>query len=81
MAAFFLFACTFPVEPRASCAAYVTCVEARDARDGTSTDVVRFTPEGDCWTTARGADLCDRSCVSGLTFLRERDASLPEACR
>ncbi len=75
-----LLSCTIPVEQRAACASFVTCVSARDARDGTSTDVLRYTPSGDCWGGDAIADLCERSCQAGLSFLAEREPDLGEAC-
>lgn len=75
-----LFSCSIPVEQRAACASFVTCLAARDARDGTSTDVARYLPEGDCWGGDTIADLCERSCESGLSFLAEREPDLGEAC-
>lgn len=75
-----LLACGFPVEQRPSCAQYVTCLSARDARDGTDTDTVRFRPEGDCWGNGTGADLCDRACTQGLAYLADREPDLGAAC-
>jgi hypothetical protein len=72
-----LASCTFPVEQPEVCARYIACIAARDARDGTNTDVVRFSKEGDCWGTPRGGTLCETACKSGLAFLAEKDP-LPE---
>jgi hypothetical protein len=76
-----LLSCTLPVDQRPSCARYVECLAARDDRDGTSTDVKRFLPDGDCWGNATGADLCDRACTAGLDWLAEREPDLAPACR
>jgi hypothetical protein len=75
-----LASCTIPVPQRPACARYVTCLEARDARDGTETDVVRFEPDGDCWNVRAGADLCDRACTAGLAWLADREPDLAAAC-
>lgn len=63
-----------------ACARYVACIQAKDTDAGTTTDVVRFQPEGECWGTPAGADLCDRSCVNGLAFERTRAADAPAEC-
>lgn len=63
-----------------ACAAYVSCVAAIDAARGTETDVVRYTPDGDCWGSPPGAELCDESCTRGLDWMAERWDDLPEAC-
>ncbi|MEQ1506582.1 MAG: hypothetical protein ABMB14_30415 [Myxococcota bacterium] len=68
--------CSLPVDPRPSCARYVACVEARDARDGSTTDVDRFAPDGACWGGEAGADLCDRACTAGLAWLADREPDL-----
>lgn len=70
-----LYACAFPVDQSPSCAQYVACLAARDARDGTATDVVRFSPAGDCWGTPRGGELCATACEAGLVFLHDHDAT------
>jgi hypothetical protein len=65
-----------------TCATYVACLAARDAAQGTETDVVRFEEGGDCWGGKLGYELCDSACGNGLDFLRQREAAtLPEACR
>lgn len=74
-------ACRIPVDQRAACAEYVTCIQARDALVGADTDLVRFQPDGECWDGALAADLCERACENGLTWLRERARSLPEECQ
>lgn len=63
-----------------ACAQYVACVEAKDAAAGTTTDLVRFQPQGECWGSPAGADLCDRACVNGLEFERSRTTDAPDAC-
>lgn len=73
--------CTLPVAPRPACGAYVDCVRALDASEGVATDVERYLPEGACWGGDELADLCERSCENGLTWLRTHAADLPAACR
>ena len=77
---FLLVACAPEVEQTPACAAYVSCLAARDAADGTTTDTVRFAPQGECWGTPAGQDLCDRACENGLIWLRERVDGLPAEC-
>lgn len=74
-----LFACA-DVSQSPACATYVSCVEARDAARGSSTDLLRFQPDGECWGTPAGADLCDRACTNGLAWLQESETDLPEVC-
>lgn len=69
-----------PQDQSSVCAEYVSCIQARDARDGTTTDLVRFTPEGDCWAIDAGADLCTRGCEAGLEYLRSHESNLPAEC-
>lgn len=66
-----LLACAEVVQTPA-CAAFVSCVRASDAAQGITTDLARFEPEGECWGTPAGADLCDRACVNGLGFHARR---------
>ena len=54
------------VDQSESCRRYVACVRAADARDGVTTDAVRFEPEGACWDNETIAELCDRACVRAL---------------
>ena len=75
-----LLSCSFPVDQRPSCARYVECLQARDERDGASTDVVRFEVDGACWSNSEAADLCDRACINGLAYLAEREPDLAGAC-
>lgn len=63
-----------------ACERYVACLDARDAARGTTTDMLRFEAAGDCWGTPAGADLCDRACANGLTWLLESETDLPEVC-
>lgn len=70
-----------PQDQTPACAAYVTCIQARDVRDGTATDLARFLPEGDCWAIDAGAELCDRACDEGLVFLRTHESNLPTECQ
>ena len=59
----------------------MACQQAIDAQLGQETDLLRFEADGECWGGIEaGAQLCDRSCVKGLEFLRERQPDLPEAC-
>lgn len=78
--ALLLAACAPEVVQTEACAAFVTCQAARDAADGTTTDVARFTAGGDCWGSPAGAELCDHACDNGLAFLRERYPALPAEC-
>lgn len=74
-----LFGCAEVVQTPA-CADYLVCLSARDAELGITTDVARFEVDGGCWGSEDGAALCDRACSSGLTWLRDNEANLPEAC-
>lgn len=76
-----LAACTLPVDPRPACGEYLDCVRALDEAEGVTTDVARYLDDGACWEGDEIADLCERSCVNGLAFLRARAEGLPEACR
>lgn len=67
-----LFAACTEVVQTPACADYVACVQATDASRNTTTDVLRFQPEGDCWGTPAGAELCDRACTNGLAFHQQR---------
>ena len=73
--------CGESVGQSGTCAAYVQCVEAMDARDGVDTDVDRFEVSGACWGSEEGATLCDRACTNGLDYIRQRDPQLPQECR
>lgn len=75
-----LAACAAPVSQTPDCAAFVACVEATDAARGTSTDLLRFEPEGDCWGSEAGAEICDRACANGLAFHATRFPDQAEAC-
>jgi hypothetical protein len=77
MLALLLSACAPEVVQTPACAEFVACVEATDVTRSTSTDVVRFQPDGDCWGSAAGADLCDHACSNGLTFHKAR---FPDVC-
>lgn len=74
-----LFGCA-EVTQTPACSSFVACVGARDEASGATTDVVRFEPNGDCWGTPAGADLCDRACENGLAWLRETEPNLPAEC-
>jgi hypothetical protein len=63
-----------------TCEEYVACLGARDEARGTTTDMLRFEAQGDCWGSPAGADLCDRACTNGLAWLQESETDLPEAC-
>lgn len=71
-----LLACAEVVQTPA-CAEFVACVEATDAARGATTDVVRFQPDGDCWGSPAGAELCDHACVNGLPVHKAR---FPDVC-
>jgi len=75
----FLIACAEVVQTPA-CAQFVACVQANDEMRGTSTDLLRFEPGGDCWGTPAGSDLCDRACVNGLVFHRVQYPTGPDVC-
>ena len=68
------------IAPTHACEEYVACIDARDQRDGTSTNVDRFLPGGTCWSGAEGAEACDRACGNGLAWLVEVESDAPEAC-
>lgn len=72
----FFLSCTEVVQTPA-CAQFVACVQATDASRGTTTDVLRFAADGDCWETPAGADLCDHACINGLIFQQQR---FPDVC-
>lgn len=79
-AAALLSACADTAQTQA-CQDYVACQQAIDAQLSQETDLLRFEADGECWGGIEaGAQLCDRSCVKGLEFLRERQPDLPEAC-
>lgn len=68
------------VEQSASCATYVSCVQAQDAIKGIETDVVRFEPGGACWINPDAGALCDRGCTNGMLWIQETGSDLPEEC-
>lgn len=68
------------LEPAPSCQRFVSCIQARDALDGTSTDVERFEAGGACWTSEEGAEQCATACEEGLSYLRAHEVGLPEEC-
>lgn len=75
-----LSACADTAQTQA-CQDYVACQQAIDAQLGQETDLLRFEAAGECWGGIEaGAQLCDRSCVKGLEFLRARQPDLPEEC-
>lgn len=51
------------------CERFVQCIGKLDAQRGTSTNVVRYQPEGGCWGSALSAELCTPSCERGLEVL------------
>lgn len=65
-----------PVEQTGSCRSFVACVEELDVARGTSTDAERYLPDGACWGGEKIAELCDRSCIKGLTLLGTQQPSL-----
>lgn len=69
-----------PVVQTEACAAYVECLDARDAALGAETDALRFEPTGACWGSAEGATLCTNACERGLTWLRDSYDDLPAEC-
>ena len=68
------------VTQTASCADYVSCIQAIDDAAGTETDLDRFDVGGVCWGNPEGAALCDRACGNGLAWMRESYSNLPEEC-
>lgn len=72
--------CAGEVVQTASCAQWVACIDARDDQLGITTDNVRFEAGGGCWSGAEGAALCDSACESGLEWMQEAYADLPEEC-
>lgn len=76
-----LLGCGGPVAQTEACAEYVSCIEARDAALGVSTNLDRFLEGGDCWGGEEGAALCDRACVNGLDWMRSAIDDLPEVCQ
>lgn len=56
-----------------ACEAYVSCLQARDARLGVQTNADRFEAGGACWGSEDGAHLCDTACSRGLEFLASHD--------
>ena len=77
---FVLTACSEPVEQSSSCAQWVTCIDARDAELGITTNIDRFIPDGTCWSNPEQADLCDKACSAGLVQLAEVYTDLPGEC-
>lgn len=75
-----LLGCAEEVTQTPACERYVACLDARDEQRGTTTDMLRFEAEGDCWGSPAGADLCDRACSNGLSWLLESETDLPEVC-
>jgi len=63
-----------------SCRKFVACVRAIDAAGSTRTNAARFEPDGDCWGSKAGAELCGDACSRGLEVLRRSEParSLPE---
>lgn len=81
---FFLLACAEEPPPAQGpeCAAYVDCLAAWDEARGITTDVARFSADGDCWGgSEEGARACTEACVNGLAFLVDRVPDLPDACK
>ena len=68
------------VEPSAACDRFVRCVQARDAQQGTQTNLDRFLPAGKCWSNSGLAEQCDRGCERGVDWLRTAYADLPPEC-
>jgi hypothetical protein len=63
-------------EQTQACKEFVACVRELDARDGETTDAVRFEADGACWSGPTIAELCDRACVRGIEVLRADDPTL-----
>lgn len=63
-------ACNDAPEQSDACGAYISCLQARDARLGITTNADRFEASGACWGgSEEGAHLCDTACSRGLDFL------------
>ena len=75
-----LASCGGEVEQSAACAAWVRCIDARDAQLGVSTDNLRFEVGGTCWTSAEQGEHCTPACERGLAWMRQAYADLPEEC-
>lgn len=74
------FGCANVVQSDA-CKAYVSCLAARDASLGISTDVKRFAVGGGCWGSPEGATLCTNACTNGMAWLKKAYDNLPAACQ
>lgn len=69
------------VPPAPSCAAWVSCVRALDARDAlTPADLERFEADGFCWNNPELAKGCTTACERALERIRARDADAPREC-
>lgn len=58
------------------CKAFVSCVGELDVLHGTHTNVDRFLPEGACWGSDKGAEVCESACRRGIPRLREQEPQL-----
>ncbi|MBX2802615.1 MAG: hypothetical protein KTR31_33355 [Myxococcales bacterium] len=77
---FLLVACDTSVDQSQACAEWVSCIDARDAQLGITTDNDRFQLGGDCWGNPEIGELCDKACIAGLDQMRTAYDDLPEAC-
>ena len=75
-----LIGCDTAVEQTPDCAAWVACIDARDAELGTVTDNDRFLAGGPCWNNPEIGHLCDDACGAGLEWLQETTPDLPHEC-
>lgn len=58
------------------CRAFVACVAKLDALKLTQTNVSRFLPEGACWGSDKGAQVCESSCRRGVIQLLAQEPLL-----
>lgn len=77
----FLFACDTSVEQTATCSQWVSCIDARDAELGVTTDNDRFLAGGPCWGNPEIGDLCDKACIAGLDQMQATYTDLPQECQ
>jgi hypothetical protein len=76
-----LSACDTSVEQTPACAEWVSCIDARDAQLGVTTDNDRFIAGGDCWGNPEIGDLCDKACAAGMEQMQGMYDDLPEECQ
>lgn len=72
--------CADEADQSAVCSHFLTCVEALDIQRGVTSNVERYTFEGECWGSDVGAAICNTSCERGLVFIHERFQGAPQEC-